>query len=897
MPQENTFDGLLRKDIVLYPNILLLKKFLLTVHHGWFRINGLSPDEKYSLADYLLDEERLIIDFTRLSEQSRDKFLKWFLVPHGRDAHQELLSGVTTNNYRGYTAEVGLSWWGKVINLLFYRRKSYHWHLASYDSSLNHQITGLEVCQDAHGLLIGLKQFAIEDKGEKYHETNDNQIEPLRNTKRVLITDDMVDKLLATDLSSCDFHSMVSQPHPFSIGVLSNSQRMQAMREYRQTQRLFSAKPWYERLWDWMKALFEEMPQEIELEEIHSGSKKYHLLFSEGDVQVFKRDKDGHILVIEKRPELSSRVFCGGGAKIFAHVGAIKAFEEVGIKPSQHAGSSAGAIMAVLCYLGYSSNDILTFFQWFKQDNLIHYDIDSSGLSDARAMKAALDYMITKKVNEIIKTYEVDKTPEGRRFLADKVFKHGKITFESLHSLKQRIPECSLGDKLIVTATNVERRKTRYFSYATTPWMEVSEAVKTSASFPLVFKPTIVEGAKHKDGGILNNLPTEAFRGDLSTFLESEHGNCLSMVAFQFDNGYERGLLDKFVDRVYRENFFWNWIYGLLTGVRDPVSGWERDRLKLLQHSNQVVLIPVGNVSSTQFDLDQDTQNTLVDNGYKAAKNYINVRYNVDEGSAKNEEHMYSTFASIEELLCFCCYRGHGTWFERVALEARKEGVEEQKIKQLRNQHFATCEKEKSNEKEKKASENTSFIKTGSILEKQWVIRNMQLFEAIYPIFHKLSCAFLTTPGDINLFKLARHSLSLNRPLAGLKYLREIKGEQHVLLAMFIQILNTSYLEKIEEVVNKLKVLEVVLQNPQNFEELKKPEFYDKWHLLPRQNNRILKLLSTNNWLKARELCIALKQGEEPLETIMIENPSLEGTEDGNADNRSFEGNRTCFGV
>lgn len=897
MAREDVLIELLNKDTEHYPNILLLKKLLLSTHHGWFRINGLPPDKNYTLADYLFDDERLIIDFTRMSGQTRKKFINWFLMPHGRDAHMAFLSGVATNDYRGYTAEVGLSWWGRITNLWYYKKKSYHWHLAPIEFSFNYQLTGLEICQGEHGLLIGFNQFSTEGNGIKYHEENDNQVEPLRNTKRVLLTDEMVDKLISINLEVQDYRSIIKNPHPFSINVVSHNQRMKAMHEYRQTQRLLTINSWYTHLWRWLKSWFEKQDNAIEMEEIRYGNKDYQSLFSENKVHLFKRYHNGEILVTEKRPELDSMVYCGGGAKIFAHVGAFKAFEEAHIKPTKYAGSSAGAIMAILCYLGYSSDEILKFFQGFRQDNLIFYDIDRSGLSDTRAMKAALDYMVIKKVNEIIQKYELDKTVEGRRFLANSVFKYGKITFESLHLFKSRYPDCGLGEQLIVTATNVERRETRYFSYATTPKMEISEAGKISASIPVVYKPTKLDGEIHNDGGILSNFPTEVFKGDLSTLLESEHGNCLSMVAFQFDNGCERSLLDKLVDRVYRENFLWNWIYGLLTGVKDPVSGWERDRLKLLQHSNQVVLIPVDNVSSTQFDIDLRAQNILVDNGYQAAKKYITTRYQMKESGAINEEYMHSTFSSIEELLHFCCYRGHADWFERIALEARAQGVSQQQIQSLRKQYFShpNAEDEVVENQESTVHSPLFSAKLSAILEKQWMVINMQLFEAIYPIFHKLPYTFIRNPQEVKLFKLARHSLSLNNPLAVLRYLGEIKGEMHVLLSIFIQILSRYQMGRVEEVCLKLKQFRAILQNN---ELLLNPAFYGNWDLLPRQADRVLRVLGNNQWPAAYELCSSLKQGEEPLQTIIRRNSEFqEGLDDDYTDNWCIERDRSSFSI
>ena len=48
----------------------------------------------------------------------------------------------------------------------------------------------------------------------------------------------------------------------------------------------------------------------------------------------------------------------GGGVKGAAHIGAIKAFEEKGIKFDYIAGTSSGSIVAVLYAMGYSSDQM-----------------------------------------------------------------------------------------------------------------------------------------------------------------------------------------------------------------------------------------------------------------------------------------------------------------------------------------------------------------------------------------------------------------------------------------------------------------------------------------------------------------------------------------------------------
>jgi predicted acylesterase/phospholipase RssA len=52
-------------------------------------------------------------------------------------------------------------------------------------------------------------------------------------------------------------------------------------------------------------------------------------------------------------------IFQGGGAKGYAHVGALKAAEERDIRFTRLAGTSAGAIVASLVAAGYSADELL----------------------------------------------------------------------------------------------------------------------------------------------------------------------------------------------------------------------------------------------------------------------------------------------------------------------------------------------------------------------------------------------------------------------------------------------------------------------------------------------------------------------------------------------------------
>ena len=52
----------------------------------------------------------------------------------------------------------------------------------------------------------------------------------------------------------------------------------------------------------------------------------------------------------------------GGGARGIAHIGAIKAFEELGISPQTFGGSSVGSIIATLLAVGYTGEEIKQIF-------------------------------------------------------------------------------------------------------------------------------------------------------------------------------------------------------------------------------------------------------------------------------------------------------------------------------------------------------------------------------------------------------------------------------------------------------------------------------------------------------------------------------------------------------
>ncbi|MCH5222695.1 MAG: patatin-like phospholipase family protein [Muribaculaceae bacterium] len=161
----------------------------------------------------------------------------------------------------------------------------------------------------------------------------------------------------------------------------------------------------------------------------------------------------------------------GGGAKGFAHIGVLMAFERFGIKPDIFSGVSAGAIASVLYAAGLTPNDIIKCF------------------TDASKFGDFTEWSIPR---------------EG--FL--RLDRFGKL-LDSWLPVK-RLEE--LNTPVIVCATDIDHGKSVGWSKG-----EIVPRVLASCSIPIVFNPQKINGVNYVDGGVLRNLPAWAIRKYVKT--------------------------------------------------------------------------------------------------------------------------------------------------------------------------------------------------------------------------------------------------------------------------------------------------------------------------------------------------------------------------------------------
>lgn len=155
----------------------------------------------------------------------------------------------------------------------------------------------------------------------------------------------------------------------------------------------------------------------------------------------------------------------GGGVRGFAHIGALRALEDVGIKPDIIAGVSAGSIVASFYASGMSADEVFDLFGKMNMNEFLQVDISKSGLLKLDRFQKFLDATLPVKNIE-------DLT----------------------------IPT-------IIGATDIQSQEEKAFTTG-----NIAQRVAASCSIPLVFRPVKVDDSYYVDGGVLHNLPSYYLR-------------------------------------------------------------------------------------------------------------------------------------------------------------------------------------------------------------------------------------------------------------------------------------------------------------------------------------------------------------------------------------------------
>lgn len=156
----------------------------------------------------------------------------------------------------------------------------------------------------------------------------------------------------------------------------------------------------------------------------------------------------------------------GGGAKGFAHLGALKMLEKCGLKPDVIAGTSAGALAGVFYADGYHPDEIVELFRKKEFREFVELTLPTSGFFKSTGLHNFL-----------------------KKNLRATRFEELQMPFH-------------------VVTTDWERASTVVFSNGD----DLVDAVVASCSVPIVFHPQMIHDVPYVDGGILKNFPVSVIR-------------------------------------------------------------------------------------------------------------------------------------------------------------------------------------------------------------------------------------------------------------------------------------------------------------------------------------------------------------------------------------------------
>jgi NTE family protein len=167
-------------------------------------------------------------------------------------------------------------------------------------------------------------------------------------------------------------------------------------------------------------------------------------------------------------------VVLGGGAlKGLAHVGALRALEDAGVRPALYAGTSIGAMIAAAAASGTSARELEERARRFRRRDL--FRINHMGMLLERMQSRSI------YLEAPLRTLCEGLVPPG--------------TFYDLPT------------PLLVTAVDVERGVPLVFGRPGFRSVRVRDAVYASCALPGFFPPGLVGGRVCIDGGTTDNLP------------------------------------------------------------------------------------------------------------------------------------------------------------------------------------------------------------------------------------------------------------------------------------------------------------------------------------------------------------------------------------------------------
>jgi NTE family protein len=315
-------------------------------------------------------------------------------------------------------------------------------------------------------------------------------------------------------------------------------------------------------------------------------------------------------------------VFEGGGVKGIAYGGALEILEKKGILPqiTRVAGTSAGAITATLLALGYDYKEVTNIIS--KADFNKFEDKSSFLINLLRLLRKygwfKGDYF-TEWIGELIK----EKTGD---------------TNYSFSDLKKSLDGNKKGFRdLYTVSTDLSLQNTIICSHETEEYgsMPIRNAVRMSMSIPFFFKAVNNKGNIIVDGGIAWNYPINIF--DFKKYLSNtENGEVVKYYTEEPDYRFNHETLGFRLDNKKEIDYnkhHWGNVPKKITFIHNYSQAIYSFASEMLNKShlhnndwNRTIFIDTMDVKTTDFDLMEDTKNSLIESGKEGVREYFEWR-------------------------------------------------------------------------------------------------------------------------------------------------------------------------------------------------------------------------------------------------------------------------------
>lgn len=183
-----------------------------------------------------------------------------------------------------------------------------------------------------------------------------------------------------------------------------------------------------------------------------------------GIFSFFKKKSKYRIALGEKSPIKLGLALSGGGAKGFAHIGVLRAFEDIGLDFDIITGTSVGSLIGALYSAGIDSRQMEEFGKRLKTTDILD-------------KKILITPSKSKNIENLVKSWI------------------GDISFSDLSK------------QFACVATNMKNGKEVVLQSGS-----VATAVSASCSAPIFFDGVEVDEMRLYDGGLTNNLPSDVAR-------------------------------------------------------------------------------------------------------------------------------------------------------------------------------------------------------------------------------------------------------------------------------------------------------------------------------------------------------------------------------------------------